>query len=47
MRRHPAKVDGVKVSLLDADHEIALRARLAAAAGGCGSTPATTSTTRS
>ena len=27
---HAAKVDGVKVSLLDADHEIALRARLAA-----------------
>lgn len=27
---HPGRVDGVKVSLLDAEHEVALRARLAA-----------------
>ncbi|WP_431310322.1 dihydrodipicolinate synthase family protein [Luteimicrobium album] len=30
VRSHQDKVDGVKVSLLDADHEVALRARLAA-----------------
>jgi hypothetical protein len=28
LRAHPDKIDGVKVSLLDADHEIALRAAL-------------------
>jgi hypothetical protein len=28
IREHPAKVDGVKVSLLDADHEVRLRAAL-------------------
>ena len=41
---HPDKVDGVKISLLDADREVALRRRLPE---GCAATPATTSTTRS
>ena len=43
IREHSAKVDGVKVSLLSADHEQELRAALPRA---CGSTPAMTSTTR-
>jgi hypothetical protein len=33
IRAHPGKVDGVKVSLLDAAHEVALRANLAALPG--------------
>lgn len=41
---HPAAVDGVKVSLLDAAREVALRRRLPP---GCAAIPATTSTTRS
>jgi hypothetical protein len=41
-RRHAAKVDGVKISLLDKDKEIAMRRRLPRA---CACTPATTSTT--
>jgi hypothetical protein len=41
---HAAKVDGVKISLLDKDKEIVMRRRLAP---GCACTPATTSTTPS
>jgi len=33
IRRHPGKVDGVKVSLLDAAHEVSLRASLATLPG--------------
>ena len=40
-----AKVDGVKISLLDKDKEIVMRRRLAPKACAC--TPATTSTTPS
>ena len=44
INEHTAKVDGVKVSLLSADHEQQLRTALPTV---CGSTPATTSTTQS
>ncbi len=44
IRANQAKVDGIKVSLLDEAFEVDLRRRLPA---GTGSTPATTSTTRS
>ncbi len=40
-----AKVDGIKISLLDKDKEIAMRRRLPTGRARC--TPATTSTTRS
>lgn len=41
---HPDKVDGIKISLLDAEREIDVRRRLRA---GCAATPGTTSTTPS
>ena len=48
IRANPTKVDGIKISLLDKDKEIAMRAACQPPAGptakACACTPATTST---